>query len=153
MSRHRSARAPRPLRVVRFLVQVLIGVLVLTWAPTIAQAAFTGAATAALTVGTYKIPAPAAANVSVSCAALSTTMTVTVTNISAVDRATSYTLALTTQGGAPEGTPQTVTNPQSPTTIKVHRYLLTSPTYTLRIRANVNKWTGEDALVQTVRCS
>lgn len=148
MSRPRFARRVSPLRLVRLVAQVVIGVLVFTWAPTIAQAAFNGSAAARVVVGTYKVPAPATASVETICGLLSFGMTVNVKDFSAVNRATSYTVTLTDQGGAELGSQTTTSRTASFT---VRKGLITSPTLTLRIRANVNTWTGEP-LVVTVAC-
>lgn len=148
MSRPRSARRGRQLRLVRLVVQLVIGVLVLTWAPAIAQAAFSSSTSARVVVGTYKIPAPTTARVTTDCQLLSSGMTVHVNDFSAVNRATSYTLTLTDQGGSELGAQ---TGTARTATFTVRKGLITSPTLTLRIRANVNTWTGEP-LVVTVAC-
>ncbi|TKV29035.1 hypothetical protein FDK12_05110 [Arthrobacter sp. NamB2] len=140
MSQHRTVRRLGPLRLVRFVVQVLLGVIVLTWAPTVAQAAFSGATVAPVTVGTYAIPAPAGVTGNFSCTTNKLSMTVNLTDFGAVNRATGYTVSLT----APNG--QVTTNNLAANTrsTAITRSSSTVGNYTLRIRANVGTWTGQN---------
>ncbi|MDQ0736608.1 hypothetical protein [Arthrobacter agilis] len=149
MSRH---RAPRRLRRVRFLVRVLIAVVVFTCAPTIAQAAFSGAATAPMKVTAYTVPAPVGMTASANCPPFSGTMTVAVTDFGAVDRATSYTLTLTKPGTTTDVAPPQELKVGRTATFTVPRGFLQYPTYTLSIRANVGAWTGKQSLVRDFSC-
>lgn len=127
-------------RRIRMLVQLVVAVVVLTWVPTIAQAAFSDAARADLSVGTYAIPAPAGVTGTFSCTSTKLSMTVTLTDFGAVDRATGYTVTLT----APTGQVTTNAVPASPRSTTITRTSTTVGTYTLRVRANVGTWTGQN---------
>ncbi|MEG9249859.1 hypothetical protein V6S67_17355 [Arthrobacter sp. Soc17.1.1.1] len=132
---------PRHLRRVRFLVRVLITVLVFMWAPTVAQAAFSDAASAPVTVGTYAIPAPASLTGNYSCTSARTSMTVTISDFGAVSRATGYTVTLT----APNGQVTTNNLPATTRATTITRTSTSVGNYTLRIRANVGSWIGQNA--------
>lgn len=148
MSQHRTARR---LGLVRFLTGVLMCTVIFTFAPTIAQASFTARATAQTTVSTYRIPAPVGVTASATCPSFSGLMNVNVADFGAVGRATSYTVSLTRQGTTTEVAPSQELKGTRSASFTVSRSLLSYPTYTLRIRANVGLWTGE-TLVRDVSC-
>lgn len=142
-----TRKPPRPLRRLRFLVQVIIGVLVFTWVPTIAQAAFSDAAVAPVTVGTYDIPAPVGGSYSRTCASNRSSMTVNLTTFGAVDRATGYTVTLT----GPSGQVTTNRLPANTRSTSITTSSTRTGSYTLQIRATVGTWTG-DPLTATITC-
>ncbi len=140
MHTQRSATTERPSRRARFLVQVLVGVLVLMWVPTIAEAAFKGSAGAPLTVGSYAVPAPAGVTGTYNCTNNRTSMTVSLTDISAVDRATGYTVSVT----APNGQVTTTNVSATTRSTSITRSSTTTGSFVLRIRANVGTWSGQN---------
>ncbi|WP_104181566.1 hypothetical protein [Arthrobacter sp. B0490] len=132
-------RRRRPRRV-RFLVRVLIGVVLSTWLPTAAQAAFTDADAAPVAVGTYAVPAPASITGTFSCQNNRLSMSVTLTDFGAVHRATAYTVTLT----APNGQVTANSLPAGTRATTITRTSTTVGTYTLRVRASVGTWTGQN---------
>ncbi|WP_298252074.1 hypothetical protein [uncultured Arthrobacter sp.] len=147
MSRHRAGGTTRLPRRLRFLAKLLLAVVVLTWAPTVAQAAFSDRDTAALSVGTYDIPAPAGVTGTIDCSLLKMFVTVAITDFGVVPRATEYTVTLT--GPAGVVTTHTVSPTKRATTIT--RMSMLNGTYTLRIWASVGTWTGDPA-VYPIKC-
>ncbi len=137
MSRHSICR---PLRVVRFLAGLLICSVIFTFAPTVAQASFAGRATAPVTVSTYDIPAPAGVTGTYSCNSARTSVTVTITDFGAVARATGYTVTLTAPSGAVSSNPL----PASTRATTITRASTRTGTFTLRIRATVGSWLGDE---------
>lgn len=137
MARHRTPRRPRR---VPFLVRVLIGVMVLTGLPTVAQAAFTDSDGSPVAVGTYTVPAPAGITGNFSCQNNRLSMSVTLTDFGAVQRATAYTVTLT----APNGQVTTNNLPAGNRATTITRTSTTVGNYTLRVRASVGTWTGQN---------
>lgn len=144
MSRHRSTPTTRR---VRFLVRLAIGVVVFMWAPTVAQAAFSDAAVAPMSIGTYDIPAPVGIAGSFTCNGARTSVTATITDFGAVTRATGYTVTLT----APTGAVTTNNLPATTRSTTITRSTTRTGTFTLRIRATVGAWTGDDQ-VSSLTC-
>lgn len=144
MNRHLSGRTTRR---VRFLVQLVIGVVVFMWAPTVAQAAFSDAAAAPMNVGTYDIPAPVGITGSFTCNGTRTSVTASITDFGAVTRATGYTVTLT----APTGTVTTNNLPATTRSTTITRSTTRTGTFTLRVRATVGAWTGDDQ-VSSLTC-
>lgn len=139
MTRTRTA-----LRRLRLLVQLVVAVVVLTWVPTIAQAAFFDADAAPVTVGTYDIPAPVGVTGTYNCTSTKLSMTVTISDFGAVARATGYTVTLT----SPSGTVTTNNLSATNRATTITRSSLRTGTFTLRLRAAVGTWTGDDAVYQ-----
>ncbi|WP_105032109.1 hypothetical protein [Arthrobacter ruber] len=137
MSRHGT---PPPLHRLRLLVGVVVCAVIFTFAPTIAQAAFVGSATATMEVRTYAIPAPVGITGTFSCTTNKLSMTVTLTDFGAVNRATGYTVTLT----APSGQVTTNNLPATSRATTITRASSTVGNYTLRIRATVGSWTGQN---------
>ena len=116
----------------------------------LAQASFTGAASAPVSVGTYDIPASASVTGTYSCDALKRTMTVNVTGFSRVDRATAYTLSLAEPGTNPAATTQTLTATQ--TTATITRATSRTGAFTLSLTARVGTWTSDTPLTRSITC-
>ena len=144
-----SATAPRvsPARLAhrRGLLALPIAVALVLGAPALAYATFTARTAAALSVGTYKIPAPASINGTLQCTNTGKGATITVTGFGLVDRATSYAATLTLPGETPTLTPVTVD----------HEVSLTNwggkGKYTFTLSAQVGPWTGTP-LKRTITC-
>lgn len=136
----------------RGLLAVPVAVALVLGAPGLAYAAFTAKTTAALTVGTYKVPAPASINGTLRCtnAGGQRGAVITFDDFDEVDRATGYTVTLTPPSG-----PAVV----SALPAVGHSRVTTATsgggngkgTYTFRLTAKVGSWTGA-ALQQSVSC-
>jgi hypothetical protein len=134
----------------RGLVAVPVAVALVLGAPGLAYAAFTAQATAAVSVGTYKIPAPASINGTLQC---TTTRggqkgaSITFTDISDVDRATGYTATITTPGGT---TSNVSVSHEGNSYVGMYSGSGKGK-YTFSVTAKVGSWTGLP-LEQTVNC-
>jgi hypothetical protein len=122
-----------------------IAVALVLGAPGLAYATFTARTTAALSVGTYEIPAPASINGTLQCTKTGKGATITFTGFGLVDRATSYVATLTLSG-------------QTPTLTQVtpgHEESLTNwggkGKYTFTLSAQVRSWTGAP-LERSITC-
>lgn len=137
-------KAPRLVRL-RGLLAAPVAVALVLGAPGLAYAAFTAKTTAALAVGTYKVPAPASINGTLQCTTAGKGATITIRGFGLVDRATSYNATLTLPGETPTLTPVTVGS----------RVTITSwggkGKYTFSLYARVGSWTGAP-LERTVTC-
>lgn len=144
-----SATAPRLLPVwlvrLRRLLAVPVAVALVLGAPGLAYGAFTARTTAALGVGTYKIPAPAFISGTLMCINGGKGATITFTGFGLVDRATGYSAALTRSGGTT--LPQSVRADRSETVTNSGG----RGTYTFTLFAKVGSWTGTP-LEQTISC-
>jgi hypothetical protein len=129
----------------RGLLAVPIAVALVLGAPGLAYATFTARTTAAVNVGTYKVPAPASINGNLECTRTGKGATITITDFGLVDRATKYTATLTLAGGEPMVVPVTANNDESITNFGG------KGKYTFTLIASVGSWTGE-SLVRTVTC-
>jgi len=134
-----AARLRGPLALIVALALVL-GV------PGLAYAAFTSGTTAAVSVGTYKIPAPASINGTLQCMTNGQTgAAIKFTEFGKVARATGYTATLKGPGGVasmPVTAGSTVQLSMSGSAGK----------YTFTLTAQVGSWTGTP-LEQSVTCS
>jgi hypothetical protein len=134
----------------RGLLAVPVAVALVTGAPGLAYAAFTARTTAAVSVGTYKIPAPASINGTLHC---TTTRggqkgaSITFTDISDVDRATGYTATITAPGGKKSNV---LVSKEGNSYVGMYSGNGTG-TYTFSVAAYVGSWTGLP-LEQTVIC-
>ena len=141
--------SPAWLKRLRGLLAVPVAVALLVGAPGLAYAAFTAQTTAALSVGTYKVPAPASINGTLVCTnnGGNKGAEITFTGFSGVDRATSYTARLThTSGGS------TVTHIAGNTGPSIYMSLGAGRgIYTFQLEARVGSWTGLP-LPRTVSC-
>lgn len=151
----RSAAAPRVspawLAHRSGLLAVPVAVALLLGAPGLAYATFTARTTAALNVGTYKVPAPASINGTLVCATVQGKKgaAISFTGFAAVDRATGYTATLT----SPTGPEEVRVIAADDTT---HDVMTLSRgngrgIYTFTLSALVGSWTGPN-LQQTVTC-
>jgi hypothetical protein len=122
----------------------LAGALVLG-APGLAYATFTARTTAAVSVGTYKIPAPASISGNLECTRTGKGATITITDFGLVDRATKYTATLTLAGGEPLVVPVTADKDVPVTNFGG------KGKYTFTLIASVGSWTGTP-LERTVIC-
>lgn len=150
-----SAAAPRVssarLAHRRGLLAVPVAVALLLGAPGLAYATFTARTAAALSVGTYKVPAPASINGTLVCTTVlgKKGAAITFTGFAAVDRATGYTATLTPPTG-----PQEVTAIAAEDTtheVKILSRGNGKGPYTFTFSARVGSWIGPD-LKQTVTC-
>lgn len=148
MSRHRAGGTTRLPRRLRFLAKLLLVVVVLTWAPTVAQAAFSTTEAAVVSVGTYDVPAPTGVDASPKCATSSPrSATVTIRNFTAVQRATGYTVTLT----GPSGRVQSAALDAKTRTTTISVSSSTNGKYLLSLQARVGAWTG-DTVTYTFTC-
>lgn len=134
MKTSRPSRAALRLR--RLLAAVAVA-LFLVATPAVAQAAFNSTASAALSTGTYTIPAPATISGTYSC---DTTRpygsTINITAYGKVARATGYKLTVT----APDGT--AVTQNITGNTVSLTKPSGRNGVYTYALFAVVGTWTG-----------
>jgi hypothetical protein len=148
---HADSAAPEAsyARIVRWRgpLAVLIAVALVLGVPSLAYATFTAKTTAAVTAGTYKVPAPASFNGSLVCTKSGdlTGATLTIKEFGKVDRATGYTGMLQ----APDGATATM-QVSSGSTVTVSTYG-GEGTYTFTLTAKVGSWTGVP-LERTVTC-
>ena len=136
----------------RGLLAVPVAVALVLGAPGLAYAAFTAKTTAALTVGTYKIPAPASINGTLRCtnAGGQRGAVITFDDFDEVDRATGYAATLTPPSG-PAVVSALPAAGHSRVTIATSGGGNGKGTYTFRLTAKVGSWTGA-ALQQSVTC-
>jgi hypothetical protein len=127
------------------LLAVPVAVALVLGAPGLAYATFTARTTAALSVGTYKVPAPASINGTLQCTSTGKGATITFTSFGLVDRATSYAATLTQPGETPTVTPVAVGSNVSMTNWGG------KGTYTFSLYARVGSWTGAP-LERAVTC-
>ena len=135
----------------RGLLAVPVAVALVLGAPGLAFAAFTAKTTAALTVGTYKVPAPASINGTLECTSIQGKKgaSISFTSFATVDRATGYTAIISSPNDAQAVSVIAVGDTSHGTT------LLSKGngrgTYTFTLTASVGLWTGEP-LTQSVTC-
>ncbi|MDQ0734775.1 hypothetical protein [Arthrobacter agilis] len=115
----------------------------------LAQATFTDATSAPVTVGTYDIPASTSLTGTYSCDTRRT-MTVSITGFSRVNRATAYTLTLAEPGTNPAVTSQNLTATQ--TTATIARATSRTGNFVLNLTAKVGTWTSDTPLTRTLAC-
>ena len=130
----------------RGLLAVPIAAALVLAAPGLAYATFTARTTAAVSVGTYKIPAPASISGALECTKQGRGGTITITDFGLVDRATKYTATLTLAGGVP-----VVVLVTADKDVTVTNYG-GKGTYTFTLTASVGSWSGESPLVRTISC-
>lgn len=135
----------------RGLLAVPVAMALLLGAPGLAYAAFTASTAAALTVGTYKVPAPASISGRLECTSIQGKKgaSISFTSFATVDRATGYTAVISSPNDA-----QAVSVIAAGDTS--HAATLLSKgngrgTYTFTLTASVGLWTGEP-LTQSVTC-
>ena len=133
----------------RGLLAVPIAVALVLGAPGLAYATFTARTTAAVSVGTYKVPAPASINGNLACRPgnVARGAIITFTEFAEVDRATGYTATLTPPGGSPSMVPVSGDGTMQVTMSAGNA----KGKYTFRLTAQVGSWTGLP-LEQTVNC-
>ena len=150
-----SAAAPRvsSARLVhrRGLLALPVAVALVLGAPGLAYATFTARTTAALSVGTYKVPAPASIGGTLQCATDQGRKGASIdfTGFTAVARATGYTATITSPDAI-----QAVTDIAEGDTSRGMKLLSKGSgkgTYTFTLSARVGSWTGPE-LKQTVDC-
>jgi hypothetical protein len=133
----------------RWAYVVLILISTVIGGTALAQASFSGVATAPVTIGTYDIPASASLTGTYSCDNRRT-MTVNITGFGRVSRATAYTLTLAEPGTNPAVTTQNLTATQ--TTATIARATSRSGNFTLNLTARVGTWTSDTPLTRTLTC-
>lgn len=133
----------------RGLLAVPIAVCLVLVTPGLAHAKFTARTTAAVSVGTYKIPAPASINGTLECRTGNGARgaTITFTDFAEVDRATGYMATMTPPGGSPSEIPLSGEGKMQVTMSAGNA----KGRYTFRLTARVGSWTGL-SLEQTVIC-
>lgn len=129
----------------RRLLAVPVAAALVLGAPGLAYATFTARATAALNVGTYKVPAPASVNGTLQCTKAGKGATITFTGFGLVDRATGYVATLTLPGETPTLTQVTAGREESLTNWGG------KGNYTFTLSAQVGPWTGAP-LERTITC-
>ncbi|WP_264356285.1 hypothetical protein [Pseudarthrobacter sp. MM222] len=141
--------SPAWLARLRGLLAVPVAVALVLGAPGLAYATFTARTTAAVSVGTYKVPAPASISGTLECRTGNGAKgaIITFTDFAEVDRATGYTATLTPPSGSPSVVPLSGEG-----TMQVTMFVGTAKgKYTFRLTARVGSWTGLP-LEQTVNC-
>ncbi|WP_285240482.1 hypothetical protein ACRB8A_14890 [Arthrobacter sp. G.S.26] len=135
----KTSRPPRAALRLRRLLAAVVVALFLAATPAVAQAAFNSTASAALSTGTYSIPAPATISGTYSC---DTTRpygsTINITAYGKVARATGYKLTVT----APDGSSSSQ-NIQGNTLSLTKSSTLRNGTYTYALVAMVGTWIGD----------
>jgi hypothetical protein len=135
----------------RELLAVPVAFALVLGAPGLAYAAFTARTTAALTVGTYTVPAPASINGTLECTTIQGKKgaAITLKSIDPVPLATGYTATLASPSGPQE-------MKEIPAEDTAQQIILLSKgngkgTYTFALFARVGSWTGPQ-LQQSVSC-